>query len=56
MFGFGDYTPNHDKPDLLQSGITVIEKGAIIPSETKIGRNSSSYIKNKEIPSGSTLV
>lgn len=58
--GFGDdYTPNKDKPDLLQSGITVVEKGAIIPSETKIGRNCRIFrtatYTDKEIKSGSTL-
>lgn len=58
--GYGeDYTPNQDKPSLLQTGITVIEKGSIIPSETKIGRNCrifrTAHIDQKEIPSGSTL-
>src|SRR5690606_25248227 len=38
--GFGDdFTPNIEKPDLLTSGITVVEKSAIIPANTKIGRN-----------------
>lgn len=58
--GFGDdYTPNKDKPDLLSSGITVIEKGAVIPSDTKIGRNCRVFrtaeYQEKTIPSGSTL-
>lgn len=58
--GFGeDYTPNQDKPDLLRSGITVIEKGALIPSETKIGRNCrifrTAQYPCKDVPSGSTL-
>jgi len=58
--GYGeDYTPNHDKPDLLQTGITVIEKSAMIPSETKIGRNCrifrTAHFTDKDIPSGSTL-
>jgi glucose-1-phosphate adenylyltransferase len=58
--GFGeDYTPNLDKPDLLQTGITVVEKGAMIPSEAKIGRNCrifrTAIFNSKDIPSGSTL-
>lgn len=58
--GFGeDFTPNKEKPDLLQSGITVIEKGTLIPSETTIGRNCRIFrtgnITTKSIPSGSTI-
>jgi len=58
--GFGDdFTPNHDKPELLQTGITVIEKSAIIPSEMKIGRNCrifrTAHFTTKNVPSGSTL-
>jgi glucose-1-phosphate adenylyltransferase len=57
--GFGDdFTPNQDKPDLLQSGITVIEKGAIIPSNLKIGRNCrifrSANLDHEYVKSGST--
>lgn len=58
--GYGeDYTPNQEKPDLLQSGITVVEKSAIIPSETKIGRNCrifrTAHFTNQDVKSGSTL-
>lgn len=57
--GHGDDTPNIEKPDLLDSGITVIEKGAVIPSDTNIGKNcrifKSATFTQKEIPSGSTL-
>lgn len=58
--GYGDdLTPNQAKPDLLRTGITVIEKGAIIPSDTKIGRNcrifKSGKFTSKFVPSGSTL-
>ena len=57
--GHGEDVPNIEKPDLLDSGITVIEKGAIIPSDTNIGKNcrifKSAVITQKEIPSGSTL-
>ncbi|MDY0277571.1 MAG: sugar phosphate nucleotidyltransferase [Acholeplasma sp.] len=58
--GFGeDLTPNIERPDLLSSGITVLEKKAIIPDNTSIGRNcrifESAIIKEKNIESGSTL-
>ena len=57
--GHGEDISNIEKPDLLDSGITVIEKGAIIPSDTNIGKNcrifKSAVITQKEIPSGSTL-
>lgn len=58
--GFGDdFTPNVEKPDLLSSGITVVEKRTIIPGFTKIGRNcrifkTASFDKN-DVKSGSTL-
>ena len=60
FIGYGnDFTPNQEKPDLLSSGITVIEKGAIIPSNTNIGRNCRIFKTHrfitKDIPSGSTL-
>ena len=57
--GHGEDISNIEKPDLLDSGITVIEKGAIIPNDTNIGKNcrifKSAVITQKEIPSGSTL-
>ncbi|MBI2858349.1 MAG: glucose-1-phosphate adenylyltransferase [Chloroflexi bacterium] len=38
--GWGDdYTPNVDEPDNLNTGLTIIGKGARIPPGTKIGRN-----------------
>ncbi len=58
--GFGDdLTANIEKPDILSSGITVVEKSAIIPSDTRIGRNcrifkNGSY-PSKNISSGSTI-
>ncbi|MCD4826288.1 MAG: NTP transferase domain-containing protein [Acholeplasmataceae bacterium] len=58
--GYGDdFTPNVEKPDLLTSGITVIEKRTIIPEETVIGRNcrifKSHEFDKKTIKSGETL-
>ncbi len=60
FIGYGnDFTPNREKPDLLSTGITVIEKGAIIPSNTNIGRNCRIFkthkFTTKDVPSGSTL-
>ncbi len=58
--GFGnDFTPNKEKPQLLSSGITVIEKKAIISSDVVIGRNcrifASAKFTNKKIKSGETV-
>jgi glucose-1-phosphate adenylyltransferase len=58
--GYGnDLTPNQEKPDLLVTGITVIEKNAVIPSDMYIGKNCRIFktadFKEKEVKSGSTL-
>jgi glucose-1-phosphate adenylyltransferase len=58
--GYGDdLTLNQEKPDLLTTGITVIEKRTVIPEEVQIGRNcrvfKSHDFKDKIIKSGSTL-
>ncbi|MCK9235087.1 MAG: sugar phosphate nucleotidyltransferase [Acholeplasmataceae bacterium] len=54
-----DYTPNKEKPDLLSSGITVVEKRAQIPEGVIIGRNvrvfSTYTFPNKVIASGETV-
>ena len=54
-----DMTPNKEKPDLLVSGITVIEKRTMIPSNIVIGRNcrifNTSKFDKSVVPSGSTL-
>lgn len=60
IIGYGDdYTPNIEKPDLLTSGITVVERNAIIPSNMTIGRNCRIFrtheFTRKEIKSGETL-
>ncbi len=53
--GDGPLTPNIEKPDLLSSGITVIEKSAVIPSQTHIGKNcrifKSATFTSNDIPS-----
>jgi len=58
-----DYTPNKDEPDYLNSGITVIGKGARLPSGLRVGRNCKIDPGVKEtdfatlsIPSGTSVV
>ena len=61
--GWGDYfTPNKEEPDKLNAGITVVGKGAKIPSGVKIGRNckigcwvDSGDFPSKNIPSGESV-
>lgn len=60
MLGHGDdYTANIERPDILASGITVLEKHAEIPSDTTVGRNcrifGSAKVTDKIIKSGTTL-
>lgn len=60
FIGFGDdFTANKEKPDLLSSGITVIEKGTVVPADIYIGRNCRIFrgadFPTKIIKSGSTL-
>ncbi len=57
-----DYTPNKDEPDYLNSGITVIGKGARLPQGLRVGRNckidpgvKESDFSNLSIPSGSSV-
>ena len=58
-----DCRPNRRFPKMLDSGLTVIGKGARIPSGTTIGRNCIIYnrvveddILEKEVPSGTTIM
>ena len=60
VIGHGsDLTPNKEKPELLNSGITVVEKGTVIDSDLKIGRNCrilrGATFENKIVKSGSTI-
>jgi len=57
-----DYTPNTEEPDHLNTGITVVGKGARIPAEVMIGRNckiepwvEAADFSSKTIPSGETV-
>lgn len=57
--GLFDNTPNLEKSDLLHSGITVIEKGTIIPNDTHIGKNcrvcQTAQFNETRYESGSTI-
>ncbi|MDR2822807.1 MAG: glucose-1-phosphate adenylyltransferase [Acholeplasmatales bacterium] len=59
QIGYGDDTKNIEKPDLLESGISVLEKGTIVPPSTQIGKNcrifQSAKFENKLVKSGETL-
>jgi glucose-1-phosphate adenylyltransferase len=57
-----DYTPNKEEPDYLNSGITVIGKGARLPPGLRVGRNckidpgvKESDFSTLSIPSGSSV-
>jgi glucose-1-phosphate adenylyltransferase len=57
-----DYTPNKDEPDYLNSGITVIGKGARLPPGLRVGRNckidpgvTEKDFSTLSIPSGSSI-
>ena len=61
--GYGDdYTPNKDEPDYLNCGITVVGKGAKLPTGLKIGRNCriECWVERRECrfcrrPNGSSI-
>src|SRR5690554_1451624 len=54
-----DLTVNDEKPQVLYTGITLIEKQSIIPGHVTIGKNvrifKTANITDKVIPSGKTL-
>ncbi len=62
--GFGDdMSPNAEMPDKLNTGITVVGKGAHLPANVQVGRNVliHAYVdeqvmkEHKHIPSGATV-
>jgi len=63
MLGFGDdNTPNRDEPEHLNTGITIVGKGAHIPPGVKVGRNvkiigwaEPDDFPSDFIPSGATV-
>ena len=57
-----DFTVNQEEPEYLNTGITVIGKGARIPGDVKVGRNckigcwvESADFTSKVVPSGSSV-
>lgn len=62
--GFGDdWTPNREEPTHLNTGITLVGKGAKIPADTKVGRNCKidCWVEPEDfpgnfIPSGTTVL
>jgi glucose-1-phosphate adenylyltransferase len=57
-----DNTPNHQMPDRLNTGLTVVGKGAKIPGDATIGRNcvirpftKANKIEGRTMESGSTV-
>jgi glucose-1-phosphate adenylyltransferase len=57
-----DMTPNKDEPDNLNSGISIVGKGARIPGDIRVGRNckigpwvNDDDFSTKEIPSGESV-
>lgn len=57
--GFGEDVPSQEYPDLLNSGITLLGRNSNIPSQTKIGANTTVYasanIGSQYIEPGSTM-
>ncbi len=61
--GYGtDNTPNHERPDLLSQGITVLGKHLNVPKKMIVGRNCRIFghadldgFKENRIPSGATV-
>jgi glucose-1-phosphate adenylyltransferase len=48
-----DFTPNLEHPDLLRTGLTLIEKGCVVPPESTIGRNC--LVRRSEHPPGKAI-
>lgn len=60
QIGFGDdITPNKEKPDILNCGITVVEKQSVIPGHMTIGKNvrifRTATFNHKVVNSGETI-
>jgi glucose-1-phosphate adenylyltransferase len=61
--GWGDDNkPNQRWPDRINTGLTVVGRGATVPARTKVGRNvviapytDASAYASDEVPSGETI-
>jgi glucose-1-phosphate adenylyltransferase len=58
----GDFTPNQERPELLNSGISIVGKRARLPAGLQAGRNCiigpairSDEFEGLQVPSGSTI-
>jgi glucose-1-phosphate adenylyltransferase len=58
----GDFTPNEERPELLNSGISIVGKRARLPSGLQVGRNCIigpavriDEFASLQVPSGSTI-
>lgn len=63
QIGKGENIPNELKPDIYNSGITVVGEGAAIPDGTEIGKNvvidigvNSEDFLSKTVPSGKSII
>ncbi len=62
--GYGDdFTPNQEEPQILNTGITLVGKGAKVPKAMKVGRNckigcwveAEDFGAIDSVPSGSSI-
>jgi len=62
VIGEGDETINEERPDIYNSGITVIAEKAVVPKDARIGKNvvihknvAKGDYKHMPVPSGATI-
>ena len=63
IIGYGDdWSPNHERPDIVNAGLTIVGKRAEIPPGVRIGRNCvigpgvlAQGMEDNYIPSGTTI-
>jgi glucose-1-phosphate adenylyltransferase len=61
--GYGDdWSPNHERPDIVNCGISILGKRATVPPYVRIGRNvvigpnvTATGVSDGSIPSGTTI-
>lgn len=63
VIGEGDNIPNEDKPNIYNTGITVVGENSVVPSDVKIGKNCVIYGETTadsypegEIASGKSII
>jgi glucose-1-phosphate adenylyltransferase len=64
QLGVGDdNTPNKEMPETINTGLTLVGKGSVIPKDVEIGRNvvvhpysaAKAFGKRKQVPSGANI-